>query len=88
MTSPPQEDPVVGCSSFRADVRPDPLPTYQELLDEALELTFPASDPISAGAAARAEQRVSTPMDETDWKLLPEGPREPCPGDPAVPAAD
>ena len=43
--------------------------TYQELLDEALELTFPASDPISPGAAARAEERVSTPMDATDWKL-------------------
>ena len=71
MTScdPQAEDRRAGSSTWQTGVQPDPLPTYQELLDEALELTFPASDPISPGAATRAEERVSTPMDETDWKL-------------------
>jgi hypothetical protein len=48
---------------------PDGLPTYQELLDEALDLTFPASDPISPGAAQRAERPIATPKDDTDWSL-------------------
>jgi len=69
MTTRDNEDRSAESSTFLTGVQPDPLPTYQELLDEALELTFPASDPISPGAAARAEERVSTPMDATDWKL-------------------
>lgn len=34
------------------------LPTYQELLDVAVELTFPASDPIAVSADARAAEPV------------------------------
>jgi len=76
MTIRVHEDRSAESSTYLNGVQPDPLPTYQELLDEALELTFPASDPISPGAAARAEQRVSTPMDETDWKLETDGARK------------
>ena len=49
----------------------DKLPTYQELLDESLDETFPASDPISPGAAMHAERRVATGKDDIDWKLKP-----------------
>jgi len=45
------------------------LPTYQELLDEAVEETFPASDPIAPGAAMHAEEPVRTRTDKRDWKL-------------------
>lgn len=45
------------------------VPTYQEMLDESLDQTFPASDPISPGAAVHAEEQISTEKDEKDWKL-------------------
>lgn len=47
------------------------VPTYQELLDEALDETFPASDPISPSAAMAAEKRIQTDKDRTDWTLKP-----------------
>lgn len=47
------------------------VPTYQELLDEALDETFPASDPISPTAAMAAEKRIATEKDATDWTLKP-----------------
>lgn len=47
------------------------LPTYQELLDDSIEQTFPASDPISPSAAMYAETQVSTAKDEKDWVLQP-----------------
>lgn len=47
------------------------VPTYQELLDEALDETFPASDPISPSAAMAAEKRIQTDKDSTDWTLKP-----------------
>lgn len=43
-------------------------PTYQDVLDEAIEETFPASDPI-APAVANAGEPVSTRKNPTDWKL-------------------
>jgi hypothetical protein len=43
--------------------------TYQELLDEAIEETFPASDPISPSAAMHAERRMSTQKNAVDWEL-------------------
>lgn len=51
----------------------DKLPTYQEALDEAVEQTFPASDPISPSAAEKADRAVSTPKDDKDWKARPDG---------------
>ncbi|OVZ57644.1 hypothetical protein CDO44_17985 [Pigmentiphaga sp. NML080357] len=52
------------------------LPTYQELLDDSLEGTFPASDPISPGAAADADREVKTGKDDKDWELKPEHPKK------------
>jgi len=49
----------------------DKVPTYQELLDEALDETFPASDPISPGAAMHADRLIHTDKDAQDWKLTP-----------------
>jgi hypothetical protein len=57
----------------------DKVPTYQELLDDALDQTFPASDPISPTAAMAAEKRIATERDATDWTLKPGA--APMPGD-------
>ena len=46
--------------------------TYQESLDEALDETFPASDPISPSAALHAEERIQTAKDKVDWKPSPD----------------
>lgn len=51
-----------------ADHPGDKVPTYQEALDEAIEETFPASDPISPSVAEKADRKVSTPKDDVDWK--------------------
>jgi hypothetical protein len=53
----------------------DTLPTYQELLDESLDQTFPASDPISPSAAMHAEKQIATGKDGNDWTLRPGGDR-------------
>jgi hypothetical protein len=47
------------------------VPTYQELLDESLDETFPASDPISPSAAMHAARKVRTGKDKVDWQLKP-----------------
>lgn len=47
------------------------VPTYQELLDESLDQTFPASDPISPSAAMHADRQIATGKDGTDWTLKP-----------------
>ena len=47
------------------------VPTYQELLDESLDETFPASDPISPSAAMHADKQVATGKDDVDWQLKP-----------------
>jgi hypothetical protein len=49
----------------------DKVPTYQELLDESLDETFPASDPISPSAAMHAARRIATGKDDVDWRLKP-----------------
>ena len=43
--------------------------TYQEAVDESLDMTFPASDPISPSAAAHAERQTATKRDDVDWTL-------------------
>lgn len=53
------------------------VPTYQELLDEALDETFPASDPISPTAAMHATHRIDSARDEVDWALRPGGHQPP-----------
>jgi hypothetical protein len=55
----------------KANQPAETVPTYQELLDEALDETFPASDPISPSAAMAAEKRIQTEKDATDWTLKP-----------------
>jgi hypothetical protein len=47
------------------------VPTYQELLDESLDETFPASDPISPSAAMHADKAIATGKDDVDWQLKP-----------------
>lgn len=50
----------------------DKVPTYQELLDKSLDMTFPASDPISPTAAMHAEEMATkSKSGQTDWKLQP-----------------
>jgi len=51
------------------------VPSYQALLDDALDQTFPASDPISPSAAMYAEAQVATEKDAVDWVLKPGGGR-------------
>jgi len=86
MTIRVHEDRSAESSTYLNGVQPDPLPTYQELLDEALELTFPASDPISPGAAARTKRPVSTPMDATDWELQTDDAPQAHGADPSLPS--
>lgn len=61
----------------RCTAPPEKVPTYQELLDESLDQTFPASDPISPSAAMHAEQVIQSARDSRDWSLAPEG-ATPC----------
>lgn len=64
-----------ACESKRLDgvqqAPHDKVPTYQELLDESLDQTFPASDPISPSAAMHTQGRVSTGRNAVDWHLQP-----------------
>lgn len=55
------------------------LQTYQQLLDEALDETFPASDPISPSAAMNTGASITTQRDAVDWRLEP---RRDKPGEP------
>lgn len=51
--------------------------TYQQAVDESVEMTFPASDPISPSAAMHAEKETSTEVDDKDWKLEPGSAHQP-----------
>jgi len=57
--------------------------TYQGAVDESLEMTFPASDPISPSAATHAEKQTATAQDDTDWEIPPGSEHQP----PEKPAA-
>jgi hypothetical protein len=71
-TTPPAPTPPPDLEAAKTELD---QPTYQDLLDEAIEETFPASDPISPSAAEaaerRAERRVSSEKNPTDWKMKP-----------------
>jgi len=43
------------------------LPSYQELLDETLVETFPASDPISSSSVVYVDEGHATERDAQDW---------------------
>lgn len=47
------------------------VPTYQELLDQALNDTFPASDPTATSAATHVHAPHTTERDSQDWTLKP-----------------
>jgi hypothetical protein len=73
MTTPRTPDQAARRHEGIAQAADEKLPTYQELLDTAVEDTFPASDPISPSAALHTGRPVETPMDTRDWKLKPTG---------------
>ncbi|HET9643915.1 MAG TPA: hypothetical protein VFP68_11305 [Burkholderiaceae bacterium] len=79
MTEPRTPEQVDERLEAKADKPEDKLPTYQELLDEAVDETFPASDPIAPNAARHPTHAVSTGFDDRDWKLQPTGHPEPHP---------
>lgn len=64
--------------SGQAPCPKDKVPSYQEALDEALDNTFPASDPVAASVAAQPREPRVTARDDKDWAL------EPGAGDPVV----
>ncbi len=71
MTQPRTPEHLNDRMEAKARKPEDKLPTYQELLDHAVEDTFPASDPIAPHAATRPSKEVHTGVDDTDWKLQP-----------------
>jgi hypothetical protein len=80
MNEPRTPEQVDKRLEARADRPEEKLPTYQELLDEAVEETFPASDPISPTAAMKADRPVRTRMDGKDWELKPDSDKAPTAG--------
>lgn len=63
------------------------VPTYQELLDASLDMTFPASDPISPTAAMYAEKQIEKAkgdINQKDWHLKPGGDCAPIGSDEAA----
>lgn len=58
--------------------------TYQQAVDESVEMTFPASDPISPSAAMHAEKETSTERDDTDWEIEPGSAHQPAGARPAA----
>lgn len=74
MTTPPRTTAKTDERlEARAETPEDKLPTYQELLDDASDGSFPASDPPATSAAEHTAQPVRTEMDDRDWKLQPAG---------------
>ncbi|AQV98904.1 hypothetical protein BJN34_34045 [Cupriavidus necator] len=57
--------------------------TYQAAVDDSLEMTFPASDPISPSAAMHAEKKTQTARDDVDWKLRRGSEQQPVGAKPA-----
>lgn len=66
MNTPPIDPKATADDPPVTEAQGKPL-TYQGKLDEALEETFPASDPISPSAAEYAERQISTGKDGKDW---------------------
>lgn len=70
MADLPQTEPL---PAVELCVGPDGLPSYQALLDAALEASFPASDPPAHSAAGRVEEPRTTARDCHDWALASGG---------------
>lgn len=92
----PATDPKATHQDPPSTSQPEGKPlTYQGKLDEALEETFPASDPISPSAAEHAERQIRTDKDDKDWvsssaphpaerSPTPDSPLHAKPSDPAA----
>ena len=65
-TAAAREDKSTGKGKSHKPQKPD---TYQSAVDDSLDMTFPASDPISPGAAIHAERETQTARDDVDWTL-------------------
>ena len=75
MTIQSRKRPVDAGSSARVPNVGEPTQpvTYQGLLDDALCMTFPASDPIAVGAAMQVMPECPTGKDDHDWPLAAGG---------------
>jgi hypothetical protein len=73
MTAPRNREKDQERLEARAADPEDKLLTYQELLDEGSDDSFPASDPPATSAATHTARPVSTSRDEQDWTLQPAG---------------
>ncbi|MGO4331178.1 hypothetical protein AB4Z48_15235 [Cupriavidus sp. 2TAF22] len=73
-----------GASAAGKDEENKQPATYQQAVDESLDMTFPASDPISPSAAMHAEKQTSTPRDDKDWHLTPGSEHQPAGAKPAA----
>lgn len=83
---PATRDPKAGEDlrlSGRAASPQTRVPTYQEALDEALDDTFPASDPPSTSVATHVHRPCTTGRDAHDWTLDPGASVPPKPAAPA-----
>lgn len=78
----PHKPPAAPPASSKPTSPAAERPTYQDTLDEALEETFPASDPISPSAEAPG-RRIATERNPTDWRLEPGSTQAPQPQPPA-----
>lgn len=67
-----------GTATAGKEGKPTARKTYQAAVDESLDMTFPASDPISPSAAMHAEKRTETECDDVDWKLKPGSQAQPA----------
>lgn len=66
----PSAKPSTQAGDKATQAKPDKSKkTYQDAVDESLDMTFPASDPISPGAAEHAERQTATRRDDVDWTL-------------------
>ena len=65
-------DPARAADDPRTGEAAEPA-TYQGLLDEALCMTFPASDPIAVGVAMEVQRARPTGKDTHDWPLAAGG---------------
>jgi hypothetical protein len=73
MTAPRNREKEGERLEARAKDPEDKLPTYQELVDEGSDDSFPASDPPATTAATQTARPVHTSRDDRDWTLQPEG---------------
>jgi hypothetical protein len=84
MTAPRNREKDQERQEARATDPEDKLPTYQELVDEGSDDSFPASDPPATSAATHTARPVQTARDDQDWTLQPAGDDSPHHGEQVV----